>query len=104
VSVAKFESSLNQSISNLLEPIRVLYIHDAMACPLMSSFPVPVVCGCDSVHESRTGNKCLDVAYTSCYLGLHSHMVHLPRHIQVSTVLGCIFPNPHIVPRREEPL
>jgi hypothetical protein len=89
MSVPKCESSIHQSISDRLEPSRV-----HLACSLTSSLSVPVVCGCDSVHESRTGNKCLDVAYTSCYLGLHSHMVHLRSHIQVSTVLDCFFPKP----------
>jgi hypothetical protein len=80
----------------------MLYMHDAMVPLLICSFSVPVVCGSDSVYESWTSNKCLDVAYTSCYLGLHSHMVHLPSHIQVSTVLCSVFPNLHPILRSKE--
>lgn len=46
-------------------------------CITLCVFLFPVVCGGDSVPESRSGDKCMDKAYTSRHLGLHSHMVYL---------------------------
>jgi hypothetical protein len=61
--------------------------HYVSFCDGVFFFLPLVVCGGDSVPESRSGDECMDMAYTSCYLGLHSHVVYLCSHVQVSSVL-----------------